>query len=55
MPFRSQTQSRLFRAKANSRPGKSRKIDGPSVAVAKKYIADSKGQDIAALPDRVKR
>lgn len=55
MPFKSQAQARLFYAKANSRPGKSRKISGPSAETARKFIADSDHQKIGKLPERVKK
>ena len=53
MPFASQAQARAMYAAANSRPSKARKsrIDPE---VAKKFIADSKGQKLSALPERVK-
>lgn len=57
MPFVSKKQAALFYAKAAANPKKERRYGdkGPSKAVAQKFIADSKGQPIHDLPERVEK
>lgn len=56
MPFVSKKQAALFHAKANAKPSMERKYGdkGPSKEVAQKFIADSAGQPLHDLPERVK-
>lgn len=54
MPFASKAQWRKFQAAAHAPPGKQRRI-GIDRETAEKFIADSKGQSIKKLPERVKK
>jgi hypothetical protein len=52
MPFKSQRQANLMRAAAHAPPAKQKRY-GIDRAVAKKFVDDSKGQDVSKLPVRV--
>ena len=53
MPLKSKAQLRMFEARAHQNPRKARRGNGPSATVARKFIADSKGQDFSKLPERI--
>lgn len=58
MPVRSQAQWRLMQARAHANPKKERRHEaapGPSKAVAREFVAASKGMDVSALPERVEK